>query len=142
MNRKNLFTVLRSLTPFPWLAGLVLITLAKPAFADHSLQDILSDNPAIAQSIEQITNYQKVVCDLENSNQVYYTRTEKGQLGTAWKQIALCFETVEDREKARQYFVEGGPLGFYSAPGIVGVLVVSYTWENFRAGRLISITYH
>jgi hypothetical protein len=43
--------------------------------------------------------------------------------------------------RARVYFQRGGELGFYGAPDIVGVLVVSYTWENYRAGKLISINY-
>lgn len=125
------------------LSALVLGT-PRAARADHSIADILPDNPAIAQAITQVTRFNQVVCDLANSNQSYYYRSEQGQStgGTAWKQIALCFENTETMNKAHQYFVKGGQFGFYGAPGVVGILVVAYTWENYTAATLIELEYH
>lgn len=123
--------------------GMMLTFLVgtKPAQADHSLKDAMDDNPMIARAVMRIQAKNKVICDLENSNQTYYKPQEKGELGTAWKQIALCYETEIDLQNGRQYFQQGGELGFYGAPGLVGVLVVSYTWENYQPTRLISIQY-
>lgn len=119
----------------------VWINLEKVARADHSLANILSRSTAIAQSVAQIQTFQKVVCDTENSNQTYYYPSEEGISGSAWKQIALCFKNRNDMIKAQNYFRNGGSLGFYSAPGITGVLVVSYTWEDGEPKTLISINY-
>ena len=119
----------------------IWLTLDKMARADHSLATAMSDSETIAQAVSQIQSSHDVICDTENSNQAYYYPSEQGQAGTAWKQIALCFQDQNALMEARDYFVNGGSLGFYGAPGIVGVLVVSYTWEDFRAGKLISIEY-
>ncbi len=119
----------------------IWLTLDKVARADHSLATAMSDSETIAQAVSQIQSSHNVVCDTENSNQTYYYPSEQGQLGTAWKQIALCFQDQNSLMRAREYFVNGGSLGFYGTPGIVGVLVVSYTWEDFQAGQLISIEY-
>ncbi len=123
-------------------AGVMLASLwAMPARADHSLEYVIQNNNAIARAVKQIQSANRVVCDLANSNQTYYYRNEKGELGTAWKQIALCYENQRDLQASRQYFQQGGELGFYGAPNIVGVLVVSYTWEDYQPKRLISIQY-
>ncbi|MCU0538026.1 MAG: hypothetical protein MUD14_29420 [Hydrococcus sp. Prado102] len=134
---KRLTTVISfiSITIGTWL------TLENVAKADHSLANAMSDSEAIAQAVAQIQSSHNVVCDTENSNQTYYYPSENGEAGSAWKQIALCFGDENAMMQARDYFVKGGELGFYGAPGIVGVLVVSYTWENYRPERLISIEY-
>lgn len=119
----------------------IIGTLDNAALADHSLADAMSENTTIAQAVSQIESFHNIVCDTTQSNQMYYDRSEEGELGNAWKQIALCFKDRNSMMQARQYFVEGGSLGFYGAPGIVGVLVVSYTWENYQPQRLISIEY-
>ncbi|MGK7953127.1 MAG: hypothetical protein AB4368_31155 [Xenococcaceae cyanobacterium] len=119
----------------------IWLTLDKMAKADHSLATAMSDSETIAQAVSQIQSTHNVICDTENSNQAYYYPSEQGQAGTAWKQITLCFQDQNSLMEARDYFVNGGSLGFYGAPGIVGVLVVSYTWEDFQAGQLISIEY-
>lgn len=119
----------------------IWLTLDKMARADHSLATAMSDSETIAQAVSQIQSSHDVICDTENSNQAYYYPSEQGQAGTAWKQIALCFQDQNSLMEARDYFVNGGSLGFYGAPGIVGVLVVSYTWEDFQPGKLISIEY-
>jgi hypothetical protein len=119
----------------------MILTFENAALADHSLANAMSDSETIAIAVEQIQSVRDIVCDTENSNQTYYYPSEQGEAGSAWKQIALCFEDEDAMMKAREYFVNGGELGFYGAPGIVGVLVVSYTWEDYQAGRLISIEY-
>jgi hypothetical protein len=101
----------------------------------------MSDSETIAQAVAQIQSSNNIICDTENSNQTYYYPSEQEEAGSAWKQIALCFQDETSMMEARDYFVSGGSLGFYGAPGIVGVLVVSYTWENSQAGKLISIDY-
>jgi hypothetical protein len=134
---KRLTTIISfiSVTLGSWLA---LETVAK---ADHSLANAMSDSTTIAQAVSQIQSSHNVVCDTENSNQTYYYSSEQGEAGTAWKQIALCFSDENSMLEARDYFVNGGSLGFYGAPGIVGVLVVAYTWENYQPGKLIAIDY-
>jgi hypothetical protein len=117
------------------------VTLGTVARADHSLASVISSSGTISQAVAQIQSFHNVVCDAENSNQGYYYPSEKGQSGSAWKQIALCFRDRSAMLKAQQYFKSGGSLGFYGAPNIVGVLVVSYTWENSQPKHLISITY-
>jgi hypothetical protein len=117
------------------------LTLANAAKADHSLADAMSDSETITKAVEQVQSSNNIICDTENSNQTYYYPAERGQAGTAWKQIALCFEDESSMMGAREYFLKGGELGFYGAPNIVGVLVVSYTWEDYGAGKLISIQY-
>ena len=119
----------------------IWLTLENVARADHSLASAMSDSETIAQAVAQIQSSHDVVCDTENSNQTYYYPSEQGEAGSAWKQIALCYRDENSLMEAREYFVNGGSLGFYGTPGIVGVLVVSYTWENYRAGKLISIEY-
>ncbi len=119
----------------------IWLTLDNAARADHSLANAMSDSETIAQAVAQIQSAHDVVCDTENSNQSYYYPSERGQAGTAWKQIALCFQDQNSLMQAREYFINGGSLGFYGASGIVGVLIVSYTWEDYQAGRLISIEY-
>ena len=44
--------------------------------------------------------------------------------------------------QAQKYFKDGGTLGFYGASSIAGVLVVSYTWENYRTARHISLSFY
>jgi hypothetical protein len=117
------------------------LTLENVARADHSLANAMSDSATIAQAVSDIESFNGIVCDTENSNQTYYYPSERETEGSAWKQIALCFQDETSMMEARDYFVSGGSLGFYGAPGIVGVLVVSYTWENYQAGKLISIDY-
>lgn len=136
MNR-NLTNVVSSLA----LATGIWLTMSNAARADHSLANAMSDSETIAQAVAQIQSAHNVVCDVDNSNQTYYYPFERGQAGTAWKQIALCFEDKNSLVQAREYFINGDSLGFYGASGIVGVLVVSYTWEDFQAGRLIEIEY-
>lgn len=126
---------------FSLALGLGLCTMAKPARADHSLATAMQQNATIAEAVAQMSAAREVVCDVENSNQTYYYPAERGRSGTAWKQIALCFNNEADMKKAREYFQQGGDLGFYGAPGVVGVLVVAYTWENYGAGRILSIEY-
>ena len=121
---------------------LATLTAVKPAYADHSLQDVMNENSVIAQAVKQIQSSNKVVCDVKNSNQTYHYPQEKGKLGTAWKQITLCYANQSDLQRGRQYFQTGGTLGFYGAPNIVGVLIVSYTWDDYRPRRLISVEYH
>jgi hypothetical protein len=117
------------------------LMLESAARADHSLANAMSDSETIAQAVAQIQSSNNIICDTENSNQTYYYPSEQEEAGSAWKQIALCFQDETSMMEARDYFVSGGSLGFYGAPGIVGVLVVSYTWENSQAGKLISIDY-
>lgn len=117
------------------------LTLENVAKADHSLANAMSDSETIAQAVAQIQSSNNVVCDVENSSQTYYYPSEQGEAGTAWKQIALCFQDRNSLMQGREYFINGGELGFYGAPGIVGVLVVAYTWENYQAGQLILIEY-
>jgi hypothetical protein len=119
----------------------IWLTLENVAKADHSLADVMSDSATIAEAVNQIQDFNNVVCDTENSSQSYYYPSEAGETGTAWKQIALCFQDENALMQARDYFINGGSLGFYGTPGLVGVLIVSYTWENFQAGSLISIDY-
>jgi hypothetical protein len=119
----------------------MLLTLESVARADHSLANAMSDSETIAQAVSDIESFNGIVCDTENSNQTYYYPSKQEEAGSAWKQIALCFQDETSMMKAREYFVNGGSLGFYGAPGIVGVLIVSYTWENYQAGKLISIDY-
>jgi hypothetical protein len=135
MNQRFLTAALVSLSLGAWLGS------AKVANADHSLADALADSPTISQAVAQIQSFNKVVCDTSGSNQSYYFPAEEGKSGTAWKQISLCYKNKAAMEQAQKYFKAGGTLGFYGAPGIVGILVVSYTWENYRAVKLISITY-
>jgi hypothetical protein len=126
------------------LTGSIALTfgiMTKPALADHSLAIAMNDNITLANAVAQISATHRVVCDVENSNQTYYYPAEQGQAGTAWKQIALCFPNETAMLTARQYFQKGGELGFYGAPGVVGVLVVAYTWEDYKAARIISIEY-
>lgn len=131
----------RRIVTLPLSIALTLGWIANPARADHSLALAMQDNQALAKAVSQITAARKVVCDVENSNQTYYYPNERGRSGTAWKQIALCFADEADMMTAREYFKQGGDLGFYGAPGVVGVLVVAYTWENYGAGRILSIEY-
>lgn len=119
----------------------IWLTSENVARADHSLAKAMSDSETIAQAVTQIQSSNDVVCDTDNSNQIYHYPSEQGELGSAWKQIALCFQNQDSLLQAREYFVNGGSLGFYGASGIVGVLVVSYTWDDYRAGNLISIEY-
>ncbi len=126
---------------FTLALALTLGLTAREARADHSLAIAMNDNAALAATVTQIAATHKVVCDVENSNQAYYYPAERGKEGTAWKQIALCFADEAAMINARKYFQRGGELGFYGAPGVVGVLVVAYTWEDYRAGRIISIEY-
>lgn len=136
MNRSCFTTIsLISITAGIWL------TLGNSARADHSLATAMSDSQAIATAVMQIQSTHNIICDTENSNQTYHYPTEQGQLGTAWKQIALCFQDRNSMLQAREYFLNGGSLGFYGASGIVGVLIVSYTWEDYGAGKLIAIEY-
>jgi hypothetical protein len=135
MRRLKTAIAVISITIGTWL------TLENVARADHSLALAMSDSETIAQAVVEIESSHNVVCDRENSNQTYYYPSERGEEGSAWKQIALCFGDEDSMMKAREYFINGGSGGFYSAPGIVGVLVVSYTWEDYQAGRLISIEY-
>lgn len=109
--------------------------------ADHSLASAMSNSRTISQAVAQIQSTHNVICDTDNSNQSYHYPSEQGKLGTAWKQIALCFQDQKSLMEAREYFVKGDSLGFYGTRGIVGVLVVSYTWDDYQAGRLISIEY-
>jgi hypothetical protein len=129
------------LAPFALSIALTLGFAVKPARADHSLAIAMNDNITLANAVAQISAARKVVCDVENSNQAYYYAAERGQAGTAWKQIALCFENETAMMNARKYFQRGGELGFYGAPGVVGVLVVAYTWEDYKAARILSIEY-
>jgi hypothetical protein len=124
-----------SLTIGAWIA------LENVAKADHSLANVISSSGTISQAVAQIQSTHNVVCDAENSNQTYYYPSEQGELGSAWKQIALCFRNKNTMMKARKYFQSGDSLGFYGAPDIVGVLVVAYTWENYEPKRLILIHY-
>lgn len=118
-----------------------LLGMENAALADHSLAYAMSDSKKIAQAVARIQSSHRVVCDTENSNQTYYYPSERGKEGSAWKQIALCFQDKNSMMRAREYFAKGGSLGFYGAPSIAGVLVVSYTWDNYQAGKLISIEY-
>ena len=133
----------RGMFPLGVGVGVILTFLSwgTKAMADHSLKNAMDDNVTIAQAVAQIQSVHQVVCDVANSNQTYYYRHETGRLGTAWKQITLCYEDEASLLRGQQYFSQGGTLGFYGAPGIVGVLVVSYTWENYQAKRLIAIEY-
>ena len=119
----------------------IWLTSETMARADHSLKYAMSDSEIISQAVAQIQSTHDVICDTDNSNQTYYYPSEQGEAGSAWKQIALCFQDENSLTKAREYFINGGSLGFYGAPGITGVLVVSYTWEDYKAARLISIEY-
>lgn len=119
----------------------IWLTSEKAARADHSLKNAMSDSITIAEAVAQIQSTHGVVCDTENSNQTYYYPSEQGEAGTAWKQIALCFQDQNSLVTAREYFKNGGSLGFYGAPSIMGVLVVSYTWSDYKAEKLISIEY-
>ncbi len=119
----------------------IWLTSETMARADHSLKNAMSDSETIAQAVAQIQSANDVICDTDNSNQSYHYPSEQGKSGTAWKQIALCFKDKDSLVKTREHFVNGDSLGFYGASGIVGVLVVSYTWEDYKAGRLISIEY-
>ncbi|MEG3437325.1 hypothetical protein V0288_09360 [Pannus brasiliensis CCIBt3594] len=126
---------------FSLALGLGLGTMTKPSRADHSLATAMQQNATIAEEVARLTEAHDVLCDVENSNQTYYYPAERGRSGTAWKQIALCFKDEADMKKAREYFQQGGDLGFYGAPGVVGVLVVAYTWEGYGAGRILSLEY-
>ncbi len=128
---------------FYFSTGLIIAFLMgiKPAQADHSLKDAMESNSTIAQAVTQIQSVNQVICDTANSNQTYYHRNEIGNLGTAWKQIALCYANEMDLQAGQQYFQQGGELGFYGAPHLIGILVVSYTWEDYEAARLIAIEY-
>lgn len=57
----------------------------------------------------------------------------------------LCYskslEMLQHFRLLREYFINGNSLGFYGAPSIMGVLVVSYTWSDYRAEKLISVEY-
>lgn len=117
------------------------LSYISPAKADHSLEYAMENNVTIAQAVAQIQSAHQVVCDVANSNQTYYYPHEKGRSGTAWKQIALCYENQADLLAGRDYFQQGGELGFYGASNIVGILVVSYTWEDTEAKQLIAIEY-
>jgi hypothetical protein len=135
---------MKRLTTFISCIGITIgtwLTLENVALADHSLANAMSDSETIAQAVTQTQLSHDVVCDTENSNQTYYYPSERGEAGSAWKQIALCFQDENTMMQAREYFLNGGSLGFYGAPNIVGVLVVSYTWEDYKAGKLISIEY-
>lgn len=120
---------------------LIFLSWATKANADHSLQDAMDNNVTIAQAVAQMQSAHQVICDVVNSNQSYYYPEETGESGTAWKQITLCYENQAQLRQGRQYFQQGGTLGFYGAPHIVGILVVSYTWENYQPKRLIAIEY-
>ncbi|WP_319422650.1 hypothetical protein [Pleurocapsa sp. FMAR1] len=119
----------------------IWLTSETIARADHSLANAMSDSETISQAVAQIQSTHDVICDTDNSNQIYHYPSEKGEAGSAWKQIALCYQDENSLKEAREYFINGGSLGFYGAPGIMGVLIVSYTWEDYKAERLISIEY-
>jgi hypothetical protein len=119
----------------------IWLTSETTARADHSLANAMSDSETIAQAVAQIQSAHDVICDTDSSNQTYYYPSEQGESGTAWKQIALCFQDENSLKKAREYFINGDSLGFYGAPNIMGVLVVSYTWSDYKAENLISIEY-
>ena len=119
----------------------IWLTSETIARADHSLANAMSDSETISQVVTQIQSAHDVICDTDNSNQIYYYPSEQGEAGSAWKQIALCYQDENSLKEAREYFINGGSLGFYGAPNIMGVLVVSYIWDDYKAGKLISIEY-
>ena len=111
------------------------------ALADHSLASAMGDSYKLKQAVELTMQANNVVCDLDLSNQSYAFPEEQGNLGTAWKQVALCFASNSDLLAARAQMESGNSLGFYGLNGLVGVLVAKYTWENYSAGKVISVSY-
>lgn len=107
------------------------------AFADHSLSSAMSDSWDLQNAVEATMSANGVVCDTDFSKQTYVVPGDN----TSWKQIALCFNSEDDMYAARAAFENGNSLGFYGAPGVVGVLVAKYTWVEYGADKVISVTY-
>lgn len=120
---------------------LITMIAGSTALADHSLLDAMGNSAKLSEAVHSTTEANNVVCDLVASNQAYAFPEEVGSLGTAWKQIALCFDNYDDLFAAHDTLVEGNSLGFYGVRGVVGVLVAKYTWENFKPGKVISVDY-
>lgn len=116
------------------------IFLIPAAHADHSLTDVMNQHAAIRHQIETISWRYNVICDTEHSNQSYYYTTEIGNLGSAWKQTALCYDSEQSMHKAHQMTQNGMALGFSELPSVRKVLTVSYTWEDYEPGELIGIS--
>ena len=116
----------------------ISVTLsATAAFADHSLSLAMNDSPALRNAVEALTTKKKVVCDLDHSLQMAGT-SKAGEL--AMRQVAFCFASVKAMQENLETLTHGNELGgIYGLP-VTAILDVTYTFENYSAGDVVSAT--
>ena len=108
----------------------IAIVFSTAAFADHNLGDAMSDNADISQRVFDVEEENGVVCDVIGSEQSYYYEDEAGKFGTAWRQTAQCYSDVTYNEDGQAVWGE-----------VKGILIVSYTWENYSPGEVLELVF-
>lgn len=117
------------------------MALGSVALADHSLQDAINMSTALGEAVKQTmvdNNLQEteVFCDSRSSNLQKSSNSNSGK--DSFKQIALCYD---NQDVAGDMLIFGNPDGFAGIPGIVGVLIAEYTWEDVSVADVLTVRY-